>query len=86
MALSPKQMAAKAVFHNLSKFIELCKDSVPDFAEGRKNLVKEQKAAEMVDKIVSPLVIKIERLCKRKLGKSVADQIEEQDKADKADF
>lgn len=87
MALSPKQMASKAIFHNLQKFIDTCKESAPDFAEGRKNPVKEQAAAAMVDKIMNPLVIKIERLCKRKLGKSVAQQIEEQDAADdKADF
>lgn len=87
MAFSPKQIAARAVFKHLPKLIEDAKASCPEIDDARrKNPIKHQKASEMVDKILKPLIVKMERLCKRKLGKSVADEIDEADKADKADF
>lgn len=86
MALSPKQIAAKAVFHNLPKFLEMCRNSTADFAEGRTAAVKASKAREQVDNIAAAFVAKMEKLTKRKLGKSVAEQIDEADAKDGADF
>ena len=87
MALSPKQIAVRAIFKNLQQFIDASKASTADFAEGRSAVIKAEKAREQVDNVCKPFIQKIEKLMKRKLGKSVAQQIEEQDAADDgADF
>jgi hypothetical protein len=86
MALSPKQIATRAIFKNLQQFIDAAKASTPDFAEGRSSVIKAEKAREMVDNVCRPFVQKIEKLVKRKLGKSVAEEIDAADEKDNADF
>lgn len=83
MALSPKQIASKAVIAALPQFINDAKDGVDKYITGRGNkIVKSQKAKEQVDKILAGFKAKMDKLGKKL--KSVAEQIEEQDNIDSA--
>jgi hypothetical protein len=88
MAISPKQIAARALAANMTAFLDAARKDLFNHSEGRggSKLIKAQRAEEFVVKISLPFVQKIEKLTKRKIGKSVAQSIEEQDEKDGADF
>lgn len=76
MALSPKQLAVKALFPHIGKMIASAIADVDGLADGRggsSRLLKGVKAKEQIHKICAPFVAKMEKLADQKIGEDADD-------------